>query len=96
MKDLTEKVLSANEAKKVLKRARAPRQIARPMEYTVILEDGTEQTGSLNTVQKLCPKVPSSTLHRRLASGERKIAVLKRPANGRCGSQKNRRKPFTF
>lgn len=86
--------LSAHEAKRYTKRARAPRVISEPATYTVIDSDGREISGGFSVIRALCPKVKGTTLHRRLANGERKVAELRKPANGRSGSAKKSKHAF--
>jgi hypothetical protein len=61
------------------------------VEYTVY-DENSQITGTFQVIAKLCPKVAHSTLHRRLATGERRVAKLNRPPENKTGPQRRRRK----
>lgn len=85
------KGLSAAAARRVVRRFKTPPQIAAPATYEVT--DGTTtHTGKFNTVAALCPNVKTSTLKRRLESGERDLTKLRRPPEPKQGARKRRMK----
>lgn len=81
MSEITEpRGMSAAQARRQIKRAKAPRERSAPRRFTIKRNDQIVlEEGSLGDVRKLLPKVKASLLTRRLDGGERDYDRLARP-----------------
>jgi hypothetical protein len=73
------KGFSAAGARKIDRRVQKVRLIDPPLQFTVKDEKGKEHKGTFKVIAALCPKVKTTTLKRRLDSGERDLLRLRRP-----------------
>lgn len=80
MSEVEQRGMSAAQARRQIKRAKAPRERSAPRQFTIRRnEEIVLDNGTLKDVRELLPKVKASLLTRRLDGGERDYDRLARP-----------------
>lgn len=81
--------MSAAQARRQVKRAKAPRERSEPRQFTIRKEGVTVlELGTLRDVRALLPEVKASLLTRRLDGGERDYDRLSRPPENPAARKK--------
>lgn len=95
MPETEKRGMSAAQANRHVKRAKAPSSRAAPRQFTIRRKDAVVlDAGSLADVRALLPGVKSSLLARRLDSGERDYDRLARPPDTPASRKRQMTAPF--
>lgn len=89
MSEIEARGMSAAQARRQIKRAKAPRERSAPRQFTIHREGQVVlDHGTLKDVRALLPKVKASLLTRRLDGGERDYDRLARPPESPASRKK--------